>query len=32
LSKPISNGLIYEFTFQFAHAGETTVDVPVSAD
>jgi copper(I)-binding protein len=32
LSKPISNGLSYEFTFQFAHAGEITVGVPVSAD
>jgi hypothetical protein len=32
LTKPISNGLIYEFTFQFAHAGETTVGVPISAD
>jgi hypothetical protein len=32
LTKPISNGLIYDFTFQFAHAGETTVGVPVSAD
>lgn len=31
LTKPISNGLIYEFTFQFAHAGETSVEVPVSA-
>jgi hypothetical protein len=32
LTKPISNGLIYELTFQFARAGETTVVVPVSAD
>ena len=32
LTKPISDGLIYEFTFQFAHAGEITVGVPVSAD
>lgn len=32
LTKPISSGLIYEFTFQFAHAGETSVGVPVSAD
>jgi hypothetical protein len=32
LTKPISNGLIYEFTFQFAHAGKITVGVPVSAD
>jgi hypothetical protein len=32
LTKPISNGSICEFAFQFAHAGETTVGVPVSAD
>jgi hypothetical protein len=32
LTKPISSGLIYEFTFQFAHAGETRVVVPASAD
>jgi hypothetical protein len=32
LTKPISNGLIYEFTVRFAHAGETTVWVPVSAE
>ncbi|MDT5183154.1 MAG: hypothetical protein QOI29_1312, partial [Mycobacterium sp.] len=32
LTKPISSGLIYEFTFRLAHAGETTVGVPVSAD
>lgn len=32
LTKPISNGLIYEFTFRFTHAGETTVWVPVSAE
>jgi hypothetical protein len=32
LTKPISNGSIYDFTFQFAHAGETTVGVPVSAE
>lgn len=32
LTKPISNGLIYDFTFRLAHAGETTVGVPVSAD
>lgn len=30
LTKPISNGLIYDFTFRFAQAGETTV--PVAAD
>jgi hypothetical protein len=32
LTKPINNGLIYQFTFRFTHAGETTVAVPVSAD
>ena len=32
LAKPISSGLTYEFTFRFAHAGETSVGVPVSAD
>ncbi|OSC32155.1 hypothetical protein B8W69_02955 [Mycobacterium vulneris] len=32
LTKPISNGLTYEFTFQFAHVGEISVRVPVSAD
>jgi hypothetical protein len=32
LTKPISSGPIYEFTFRFAHAGETTVGVPVFAD
>jgi hypothetical protein len=32
LTKPISNGLHYQFTFRFAHAGDTTVGVPVSAD
>lgn len=31
LSKPITNGLTYDFTFTFANAGETTVTVPVSA-
>jgi len=31
LSKPISNGLTYDFTFRFAKAGETTVAVPISA-
>ena len=31
LSKPISNGLTYNFTFDFEKAGETTVTVPVSA-
>lgn len=32
LSTPISNGLLYEFTFRFAHAGETTIWVPVAPD
>lgn len=32
LGKPISDGLIYEFTFRFAHAGRTTVDVPVAVE
>ena len=33
LSKPISAGLVYDFTFRFARAGETTVGLPVvSAD
>jgi copper(I)-binding protein len=31
LSKPITNGLTYEFTFDFEKAGETTVQVPISA-
>ncbi len=31
LSKPIRNGLTYEFTFTFAQAGEKTVAVPISA-
>jgi hypothetical protein len=31
LSKPISNGLTYDFTFTFEKAGETTIGVPVSA-
>ena len=31
LSKPISNGLTYDFTFTFEKAGETTVGVPISA-
>jgi len=31
LSKPIRNGLTYDFTFKFAKAGETTVAVPISA-
>jgi hypothetical protein len=32
LTKPISSGLTYGFTFQFAHAGQISVGVPVSAD
>jgi copper(I)-binding protein len=31
LSKPISNGLTYRFTFDFEKAGDTTVAVPISA-
>jgi copper(I)-binding protein len=31
LSKAISNGLTYTFTFDFEKAGETTVAVPISA-
>lgn len=31
LSKPITNGLTYDFTFTFEKAGDTTVAVPVSA-
>ncbi|MDA4106547.1 hypothetical protein [Mycolicibacterium holsaticum] len=31
LTKPITNGLTYEFTFTFEKAGEGTVRVPVSA-
>ena len=31
LSKPITNGLTYDFTFTFEKAGETTVPVPLSA-
>ena len=31
LSKPISNGLTYKFTFHFEKAGETSVQVPISA-
>jgi copper(I)-binding protein len=31
LSKPISNGLTYDFTFNFEKAGSTTVPVPISA-
>lgn len=31
LTKPITNGLTYEFTFTFEKAGEGTVHVPLSA-
>ncbi|MGZ8802103.1 MAG: hypothetical protein ACXWZL_05655 [Mycobacterium sp.] len=31
LSKPITNGLTYDFTFTFENAGETTTGVPISA-
>jgi hypothetical protein len=31
LSKPISNGLTYNFTFAFQRSGHTTVGVPISA-
>jgi hypothetical protein len=31
LTQPISNGLTYGFTFQFAHAGQASVKVPISA-
>jgi hypothetical protein len=31
LTKPIRNGLTYNFTFTFAKAGETTLSVPISA-
>lgn len=31
LSKPISNGLTYKFTFDFEKAGPTTIAVPISA-
>ena len=31
LSKPITNGLTYNFTFNFAKAGQTTVAVPIAA-
>lgn len=31
LDKPISNGLTYNFTFDFENAGRTTVGVPISA-
>jgi copper(I)-binding protein len=31
ISKPITNGLTYTFTFDFEKSGETTVPVPISA-
>jgi hypothetical protein len=31
LTKPIRNGLTYQFTFTFAKAGDTTLSVPISA-
>ena len=31
LTKPITNGLTYDFTFTFEKAGETTIEVPISA-
>lgn len=31
LTKPITNGLTYKFTFDFEKAGQTTVQVPISA-
>jgi len=31
LTKPISNGLTYKFTFKFQNAGEAQVEVPISA-
>ena len=31
LSKPITNGLTYKFTFKFEKAGEASVQVPISA-
>ncbi|PRC42928.1 hypothetical protein C6A85_000000107975, partial [Mycobacterium sp. ITM-2017-0098] len=31
LTKPITNGITYDFTFTFEKAGETTVAVPISA-
>ncbi|MDM4140167.1 MULTISPECIES: hypothetical protein [Mycobacterium] len=31
LTKPISNGLTYNFTFNFEKAGQATVSVPISA-
>ena len=31
LTKPVSNGLSYQFTFKFQNAGEAQVEVPISA-
>jgi copper(I)-binding protein len=31
LTKPITNGLTYDFTFSFERSGQTTVTVPISA-
>lgn len=31
LNSPITNGLSYDFTFSFEHAGKVTVAVPISA-
>ncbi len=31
ISKPITNGLTYNFTFNFEKAGQTTIAVPISA-
>ena len=31
INKPITNGLTYDFTFDFEKAGQTTVPVPISA-
>jgi hypothetical protein len=31
LTKPISNGLIYNFTFHFERAGDVTLGVPIAA-
>ena len=31
ITKPITNGLTYNFTFNFEKAGQTTVPVPISA-
>jgi copper(I)-binding protein len=31
LTRPISNGLTYKFTFKFQNAGEAEVEIPISA-